>query len=303
MNSPGLQAPHPAPQDRRPPGATPRASVARRLALALLALAVAAAYAGSFAGAFVYDDVPAILENPTIRHLGRLGEVLAPPGDQAGTVGGRPVVNLSLALNVAISGTAPWSYHAFNLAVHLAAAALLFGIVARTLDLPAVRGERPWPEKDRIAVAFAVAILWALHPLQTEAVTYVVQRAESLMGMLYLLTVYCFVRGAGAGVSEPGRPAAGPGPAAWFVLAWLACLLGMATKEVMVTAPVLALLYDRTFLAGSFREAWRRRRGIHLALASTWVLLAVLVAGTGGRGGSAGFGSHAGVWPSLDRFL
>jgi tetratricopeptide (TPR) repeat protein len=71
----------------------------------------------------------------------------------------------------------------------------------------------------------------------------------------------------------------------------------MATKEVMVSAPLAVLLHDRTFVAGSFRAAWHRRRGLYLGLAATWLLLAVLVAGTHGRGGSAGFAAGAGVGP------
>jgi len=70
----------------------------------------------------------------------------------------------------------------------------------------------------------------------------------------------------------------------------------MATKEVMATAPVVLLFYDRIFIAGSWGEAWRRRRGAYLALALTWIPLAVLVAGTGGRGGTAGFDSKVAWW-------
>ena len=76
----------------------------------------------------------------------------------------------------------------------------------------------------------------------------------------------------------------------------LSCLLGMGTKEVMVTAPVLVLLYDRTFVAGTFRESWRRRWRLHLSLAGTWLVLAAMVASTGwNRGGAAGF--NVGVTP------
>ncbi len=77
------------------------------------------------------------------------------------------------------------------------------------------------------------------------------------------------------------------------------CLLGMATKEVMVSAPLIVLLYDRTFCAGSFREAWRRRYGLYLCLAATWLLLGWLVISTGNRGGSAGFGVRMSCWAYL----
>ncbi len=85
------------------------------------------------------------------------------------------------------------------------------------------------------------------HPLQTVSVTYLSQRAEALMGLFYLLTLYCFLRGAERTVAAAA--------VAWFGLSVLACLAGVGTKEVIVTAPVLALLYDRTFLAGSFAAA------------------------------------------------
>jgi tetratricopeptide (TPR) repeat protein len=189
-------------------------------------------------------------------------------------VNGRPILNLSLALNYAVSGTAPWSYHAANLAILVLCALVLFGIVRRTL---ALRG-LPQP----VAAALAVALLWEVHPLLTESVTYVVQRAESLMGLFYLLTLYALVR---------GSQALGRARAAWLGLSVASCLLGMGTKEVMVSAPLVAFLFDRTFLAGTFREAWRRRRGFYLCLAATWVPLAFLVAGSHGRSGSAGFGA------------
>jgi tetratricopeptide (TPR) repeat protein len=265
---------------------------------AVIAAAGVAAYANSFSGAFVFLDVSAILENPTIRHLWPLGPVLAPPADGGLTVGGRPLVNLSLAANYAISGTHVWSYHALNLLIHILAGLALFGIVRRTLEPvgtggPPVRAaaESKADADGRAArpyrVAFVVALLWTLHPLQTESVTYVIQRAESLMGLFYLLTLYCFIRGVG---EEAGGKI-------WFSLSVGCCLLGMATKEVMVSAPVIVFLYDRTFVSGSFGEAWRKRWRLYLALAATWILLGGLVMGTGGnRGGTSGFGLGISWW-------
>ncbi len=253
-----------------------------RLAGLILSLAIAAAYATSFRGAMVFDDLYSIVENPTIRDLARPGLVLFPPGAIGGTIGGRPVVNLTLALNYAISGLNPWSYHAVNLAIHMLAALALFGLVRRTLARFPSSGRC---REHGLLVALTVASLWALHPLQTESVTYVVQRAESLTGLCYLLTLYCFVRGVDS-----------PQPRRWQAAAFAACLAGMGCKEVMVSAPLLVLLYDRTFVARSWREAWRRRGGVHGALLGTWLLLAVLVAGTAGRGGTAGFGTPVGWW-------
>lgn len=229
---------------------------------ALIVAITGAAYFNGLQAPFVLDDLTTIVVNPTIRSLSPLGDVLFPPGEIYSA--GRPVLNLSFALNYALGGQAVGGYHAINLAIHIAAALVLFGLVRRTLSLP--RGDDV-PRANAAPVAFAVAALWAAHPLLTSAVTYVSQRAESLMGLLYLLTLYAFVRGA-ARVS-----------ALWMSIGVTACALGMATKEVMVTAPVVVLLFDRVFLAESWREVWRQRRLWHIAHATTWVLLFAVMAG------------------------
>lgn len=259
-----------------PPTATGPGRPWLAFAAAVLVAAVFAGYLNGLRAPFVFDDVTAIPENPSIRHLWPLPGPLNPP-PEATTMGGRPLANLSLALNYAVSGEDPWSYHLANIAVHALAALALLGVVRRTLLTPRLR-ERFG--RDALALGFATALLWALHPMQAESVTYVVQRVESLVGLFYLLTLYCFIRSTASGSRG------------WGALAVATCLAGMCTKEVMATAPLLVLIYDRTFIAGSFREALRERRGLYLCLAATWLPLVALVAGTGfSRGGSAGFGS------------
>jgi tetratricopeptide (TPR) repeat protein len=259
----------------------PRSRWATAFAGGLIVLAVVAAYSNSFSGPFVCDDIPAIVNNPTIRHLQSIGQVLSPPRNGE-TVSGRPLLNLSLGLNYALGSTAVWGYHAANLAIHVLNALLLLGILRRTFHSPAlsprfgVAGPR---------IAWAIALLWAVHPLQTESVTYVAQRAESLAALFYLLTLYCAIRGAEA--------ARAPG---WYAAAVSACFMGVASKEVTATAPLVVFLYDRTFFAGSFGQAWLRRRGLYLGLAATWVPLALLLIGTHGRGNSVGFSSAITAW-------
>jgi tetratricopeptide (TPR) repeat protein len=272
-----------------------------RLAAAGLVALVLAAYANSFQGAFVLDDIPAIIQNPSIRRLWPIGDVLFPTlGDQGVTTSGRPLINLSLALNYAVTGESVAGFHAVNVAIHALAALLLFGIVRRTLLQP--RLAEPLGG-GALPLAVSVAALWALHPIQTAAVTYIVQRAESLAGLFYLLTLYGFVRATGSdGSGVPGAPTAvtdrryTPRKPLWLGVSVAACLAGMASKEVVATAPLMVLLYDRTFVAGSFGAAWRARRGYYLALWATWLALAALVAGTAGRGGTAGFGAAVTLW-------
>ena len=245
----------------------------RPLLLAGTALVVAtlAAYANSFAVPFVFDDVAAITQNPSLAHF---STALFPPDGLSVT--GRPLPNLSFALNRALGGAAVGGYHAVNLALHLANVLLLFALIRRTLS-----GGRSLLAGD--SVAFATALLWALHPLHPATVTYVMQRTELLVSLAVLGTLSAFAR---ATIAPPGS-----GANRWLTLSVIACLLGMACKEVMVSAPLLVLCYDRTFVAGSVRAALRQRPRYYLALAATWFLLAGLVLGTENRGASAGFAS------------
>jgi tetratricopeptide (TPR) repeat protein len=250
------------------------------VAAVLVVAAGLAAYANSFHGPFIFDDIQSIKENTTIADLRQIGRVLSPP--LFSTTAGRPLLNLTLAINYAIGGQDVVGYHALNLAIHLLAALTLMGVVRRTLLSPRLRDRYG---AAALPLAAAVALIWALHPLQTESVTYLIQRAEALAGLFYLLTLYGAIRGSGA--ARGWR---------WYLFAAASCLLGVASKEVVVTAPLVVLLYDRTFLGGSFREAWRRRWGLYVLLASSWLLGAFLVFASRGRGGSAGLASGVSIW-------
>jgi tetratricopeptide (TPR) repeat protein len=247
----------------------------------VIAVATTGAYWNSLAVPFVFDDLPSIAENAAIREL---ASALALRHGEGGlTVNGRPLVALSLALNWKVSGPEVWSYHVFNLLVHVGAALVFFGVVRRTL--------KAWEARSKQTVegmgwlAGAAALGWALHPLQTAAVTYVVQRAEAMAGFFYLLTLYGFIRSADERAG--GR---------WRAVSGTACLLGVLCKEIVVTAPLVVLLHDRTFVAGSFRAAWSARRNYYLALGASWLVVAFLVFAAEGRGGTAGLGTAITPW-------
>lgn len=210
---------------------------------------------------FVFDDELAIAQNPAIRQLRPLTPFLA-NRDQMPT-SGRPLAAYSLALNYAWGGLEPFGYHLTNVILHLAAGLALFAWLSRLWTTwgpmaPARAG----------AMAWGVAALWLVHPLQTEVVHYVVQRTEILMGLCLLLTLYCSTRALAA-------PAGGGW---WRAGAIAACGLGMLSKESMVVAPLLVALYDRTVVSGSFARAWRQHAPLHVGLALTWLPLAALVA-------------------------
>lgn len=262
MNGPGTAS--------LPPGA--RSALLLALVLAALGLA---AFANGLATPFVYDDEPAIVDNPRIRSLWPFGEAHEYAAEQS-TDNGRPVVQLSLAANYALGGLDPRGYHAFNLAVHVLSAFVLALVVRRTLAVV------PALARDAALLAACSAALWLVHPLQVDAVTYVIQRTELLMGLFLLVTLYAAIRARDGGTG-------------WKVTSVVACALGMASKEAMFAAPLLVALHDRAFAYPDWRSAWRARRKLWLALAATWIVLVLLVR-SGPRDRTVGFDLGVAWW-------
>lgn len=185
----------------------------------------------------------------------------------------RPLVTISFALNHALGGIEPPGYQIFNIGVHVATAWALFALVRLTLLLPRWR-ERFASRADWWALA--VALLWVVHPLNTQAVTYTVQRAESMMALFFLLAMVAAVR-QWASPTRAGRWG-------WAVACVLAALLGSWCKQVIVVLPAVLLVYDWVMLArdrsgveGERRYTlrdWARQRGAlvaALAAVSVWL--------------------------------
>jgi tetratricopeptide (TPR) repeat protein len=249
---------------------SPTLRPAKLLPWVLLVVTVLA-YHNSVRGVFVFDDAPRIEYNQRLRNPGPLTDWLGMS---------RPVVESSLLLNYVIGeqlhamrwgtgGLDPRGYHIFNLAVHVLVGLTLYGIMWRTLSLPGM--------SDRVrgaarALAFSVALIWAAHPLTTQAVTYVIQRSESMMAMFYLAVIYAALRA--ATYQQQGASGRSARVVFWSIAAVVFCLLGMGSKQVMVSSPILVLLFDRTFLADSFKQALSRRWGLYVALFGTWLALA-----------------------------
>jgi protein O-mannosyl-transferase len=275
------------PSKKKVRSAEPQASVAPPTGLwwraALIVVVGALTYSNSLAGPFILDDQSTIVDNPQIRELSRLSSVLVP--EENSSMGGRPIVNLSFAINYSVGDLSVPGYHIGNVAIHLVCALLALGLIRRTLELPRLRGRLG---ASSMAVAFAVALLWTVHPLNSEVVDYITQRTESLMAMFYLATLYSSVRAL----------AAAPHSFRWQAVAAIACGLGMLCKESMVTAPLMVALYDRAYVFDSWKQELRARRGFYLSLAATWLILAVVIS-AGPRAAVVGFSSGVSPWTYL----
>ncbi len=207
--------------------------------VAALALAALASYAVSLGAAFQFDDYNVIVGDPAVHGWGALAEELPR--------GLRPVLKASYASSWALGGGQAWAFHAFNVLVHAANACLAYLLGVRLLARWGV---------DAPLAAWLAALLFALHPVQTEAVTYASGRSTSLAATFYLGAVLVYVR-------------AGP---AWASLALFALACG--TKETALTLPAALLLCEAASRARLDWRAVARRQWPHWALAAALLALA-----------------------------
>jgi len=196
-------------------------------AAAVIAVSVLLAYSNTYHTAFQFDDIPQIVENGSLKSLSNLTTLITQS---------RGVSMASFALNYAWGGLDVVGYHAVNTAVHLSASVLAYFLLC---SIFAAAGTRvTWGRR----VAFFSAMIFALHPVQTQAVTYIVQRMESLSSLFYIIALLCFVRASSA-PTPVKRGALYFGTVAAYIL-------GFYSKESAVTMPAVMLLADIFFLSG-----------------------------------------------------
>ena len=238
------------------------------LALASLVLIGAAAYANSFDGKFMFDDTMWIGDPPPAFHPFTWyfnGLIFS---------SGRCLITLTAEINWALGHENLFGWHLFNVCVHLGCGLAVFGVARRTL-LSAPLGGRfagsaTW-------LAWAIAAIFLVHPLNSEAVTFIWQRAHAVMALCQLVALYAIIRAD----SAPGQ-----GRWWWWGLAVLMCDLALDTKAQMVAMPLLVLAYDRTFLNGSWTALVARNWPLYAGLAALWAVSVGRLYGTMGGPGS-----------------
>ena len=217
-------------------------------------------YSNTFDSPFHFDDQTNIEDNVHIRmtELNWHGIL----GIFKGKSWARPVPMLSFALNYYFGRYDIAGYHLVNVLIHVTSAILLYFFLTTTLGL------LPTPLPHASWVAFFSALLWLVHPVQTQSVTYIVQRTNSMAALFYVLSLLLYVRGRIAqrqgAASEQGRGDRNtlktpfPAPFLWFAGSALAGLLAVGSKETSVTLPFFVFLYEWYFLQDLSR-AWLRR--------------------------------------------
>ncbi len=239
----------------------------------LLALFVATVHANGIWGAFVFDDPGSIVRNESIRDLSNPFAILF--GATFTTVVDRPMLNLSLAINYALGGIDPFGYHIFNILVHSINAIL----VARLVRVLFSASSAPaWVQQRSELWSVLVAALWGSHPLVTAAVCYVVQRAESMMAMFLLAALLLLEKSSQS-----------PHAVMWRVGSVACFLLSLATKEVAVMFPVIAMVFDRSFIAQDWSTLVKRRWRYYVTTFGLSLMFAIrTLLFSGGRDGTAG---------------
>lgn len=224
-------------------------------------------YSGTLHSPFYFDDLSCITGNPLIRSFTALFDLenyreSGLPEDIRNNMVTRFVAYATFALNYRLHALSLPGYHLFNIAIHLLNAVLVYLLFrltfSRSTTTPtnAHRGE--W-------FALIVALIFVTHPVQTNAVTYIVQRFALLATCFYLVALLAYIQAATVTTRNRRR--------IFYTISFLATILAMYTKEISFTLPVMIALYDVAFLDGD-----RKRRLLRLTpILATMILIPLTV--------------------------
>lgn len=218
----------------------------------IIAASILVVYSNSFNAAFQYDDNPQIVDNYALKDLKNIPALLKGP---------RGITLSTFAINYAVGGTNVLGYHIVNTVIHILASIAVYFFVFQTILL--VKGCETVSKR----VGFFSAMIFALHPVQTQAVTYIVQRMEALSSLFYVLALIFFIKGAKA--ATPGKRWAS------YSLVAVSFILGFYSKESAFTLPAIILLYDFFFLAKGRLSEMKGRWPVYAVLAALFIFFAV----------------------------
>lgn len=224
-------------------------------------------YSNTFGTPFVFDDRLHIPDNPHIRLTELDPEGIIAAGFKSHAKH-RPVANISFALNYYFHQYDVAGYHLTNIFIHILTAIFVWLLVKNTLLTPSLRSKY----QHAGTIAFFAALLWLAHPLQTQSVTYIVQRMNSLAAMFYVLSLVLYVKGRLA-----GQDAKKTWP--WYIGCVIAGLLALASKQIAATLPLFIFLYEWFFFQDLSRTWLRRRLPYFMAIVFICVLVGLVYLG------------------------
>ena len=227
------------------------------LAIFLIATIATIIYSNSFDCTFHFDDQPAIVENYA-NHRFDLKEIFASST--------RPILHVTLAINYYFGKLNVFGYHLVNLLLHISNGIMLYFILFQTANLPSMKekyGQRAY------RIALYAALIFIVHPIQTQAVTYIISRSSVLATTFYLLSLFLFINAFRPRPATRNSKFKIQNSKFYLIGAFLASCLGMATKQIVITLPLMLLIYDFFFLSNGDLKILKQRYLSHIALFST----------------------------------
>ena len=230
------------------------------LAIFLISALATIIYSNSFDCSFHFDDQHAIVENYAI-HRFDLKEIFSSSN--------RPVLDITLAVNYYFGKLNVFGYHFVNLLLHISNGIMLYFILFQTADLPSVKekyGQRAY------RIALYAALIFIAHPIQTQAVTYIISRSSVLATTFYLLTILLFIQAFQKSSKLMALRSL------LFAGAFLASCLAMGTKQIAATLPLTLLIYDFYFISDANLKMLKEHYKVHIAMFSTMAVTIYLSA-------------------------
>ncbi len=266
-----------------------RGGMKRLVVCVSLAIAIGGAYYNALGNGFVFDDYLLVVDRPVVRTSLSLWAVLSDPL----SLGYRPLRTFSYLLDYRIGGMQPWVFHLSNLLYHWVTACLVFLVALRLTNAPTVEEEQ-WRWRPAVLIAF----LWALHPVQTDTVTYIAGRRDILGGLCLFAGLWAYLRFRSASALDRGRYG-------WLLLSCLSYGLGILSKESVIVLPLLCWMYDMQ--QEGLKESLRRRWALYLTILllgavilwyfAGWMILRTIQQSAWHGGSMAGnFATVARIW-------
>ena len=260
---------------------------------AALLIAILIAFSPGLTGPWIMDDVIAIENNESIRDLGDWRAIITPRAGGS-THEGRPLLNLTYAINYAISPE-PMGFKLANIVIHWSAAIVLFAVVRRLARLCSTEPREAW------MIAAATATCWSFHPLTVQSVSYAAQRAESLAAFSILVSIYLALLALQRPAADKSGEVVSRTPFA--VASIVVVYLGILLKEIVVVTPAVLFLIDWLLVFRDWKVAIKKRWWMYASQLPALLVVAVLLAMSGSRGGTIGAGVGAVPVGSLEYFL
>ncbi|MBW2201511.1 MAG: hypothetical protein JRF71_11885, partial [Deltaproteobacteria bacterium] len=263
-------------------------SIIKICSIVLLFVApVALIYSNILEAPFVLDDTVRIQDNPHIRMTDLSIKEIVKAGWNKESASKRPIGNMSFALNYYFHQYNLKGYHVVNIIIHIFAGFFLFLFIKTTLSILSIESKCDHPT----LIAFFSALIWLVHPVQTQSVTYIVQRLNSLAAMFYVLSFWLYVKGRlaqkkNASNSHPKKSSKGdPQPATWNHFLWfagsvLAWILALGCKQNAATLPFFIVLYEWYFFQNLHKQWFKRHLKYFLGIFILFLFISLIYMGS-----------------------